>query len=145
MVDYLKEQDVAPCKRFTIKENNETVENNTSLPTFNTITIPKSLKIFYRVVPVDMYVQNPQRCFNCQRFGHHETNCPVDLWSVCAYCGAGGHDHHTSASKNQPKCVNCGKDHFSRSSQCEICKKEKEISKIKGTKNETYLGSKRAV
>ena len=114
----------------SIKKNNETVETNTLLLTFNTVTIPKTLKLYYRIVPVDAYVSNLLRCFNCQKFGLHETNCPVDLGSVCANCGAGGHDHHTSACQNQPKCVNCRKDHASRSSQCEIWKKEKEISKI---------------
>ena len=122
IVDYLREQGVTACKRFKIKKDHETVETNTLLLTFNTINVPKSLKIFYRVVPVDIYVPNPLRCFNCQRFGHHENNCPVDLGSVCANCGAGGHDHHTSACKNKPKCVNCGKEHVSRSNQCEIWK-----------------------
>ena len=115
---------------------------NPKQPTNRQCHVPKSLRIFYRIVPVDIYVPNPLRCFNCQRFGHHENNCPVDLGSVCANCGAGGHDHHTSACKNAPKCVNCGKDHVSRSSNCEIWKKEKEICKIKVTKNITYLEAK---
>ena len=130
-------------KRFKIKKDHETVETNTLFLTFNTVNVPKSLRIFYRIVPVDIYVPNPLRCFNCQRFGHHENNCPADLGSVCANCGAGGHDHHTSACKNAPKCVNCGKDHVSRSSNCEIWKKEKEICKIKVTKNITYLEAKK--
>ena len=143
IVDYLKEQGVTACKRFKIKKDHEMVETNTLLLTFNTVNVPKSLRIFYRIVPVDIYVPNPLRCFNCQRFGHHENNCPVDLGSVCANCGAGGHDHHTSACKNAPKCVNCGKDQVSRSSNCEIWKKEKEICKIKVTKNITYLEAKK--
>ena len=143
IVDYLREQGVTACKRFKIKKDHDTVETNTLLLTFNSINVPKSLKIFYRVVPVDIYVPNPLRCFNCQRFGHHENNCPVDLGSVCANCGAGGHDHHTSACKNKPKCVNCGKEHVSRSNECEIWKKEKEIMKIKTTKNITYLEAKK--
>ena len=143
IVDYLREQGVTACKRFTIKKDHDTVETNTLLLTFNTVTVPKSLKIFYRVVPVDVYVPNPLRCFNCQRFGHHENNCPVDPGSVCATCGAGGHDHHTSACKNPAKCVNCGKDHVSRSSVCEIWKKEKEILKIKVNKNVTYLEARK--
>ena len=47
------------------------------------VTVPKSLKIFYRIIPVDIYVPNPTRCFNCQTLGHHESNCPVDYASVC--------------------------------------------------------------
>ena len=143
IVEYLKEQGVTACKRFRIKKDHGTLDTNTILLTFNTANVPKSLKIFYRVVPVDIYVPNPLRCFNCQRFGHHENNCPVDLGSVCANCGAGGHDHHNSACKNKPKCVNCGKDHVSRSSECEIWKKKKEINKIKVTKNIRYLEAKK--
>ena len=145
IVDYLREQGVTACKRFKIKKDHETVETNTLLLTFNTINVPKSLKIFYRVVPVDIFAPNPLRCFNCQRFGHHENDCPVDLASVCANCGAGGHDHHTSACKNKPKYVNCGKENVSRSNQCEIRKKEKEITKIKTTKNNTYLEAKKVI
>ena len=81
---------------------------------------------------------NPPRCFNCQRFGHHENNCPVDIGSVCERCGKGGDDHHTNQCTNPAKCVNCGKDHLSRSSECEVWKKEKEIMKLKVTKNLTY-------
>ena len=86
---------------------------------------------------------NPLRCFNCQKFGHHENNCPVDLVFVCANCGAGGHDHHTSPVKNKPKCVNCGKDHVSRSSECKIWKKEKTI--IKGNEKYNIFGSKKTI
>ena len=81
---------------------------------------------------------NPLRCFNFQRFGHHENNCPVDIGSVCERCGKGGDDHHTNQCTNPAKCVNCGKDHLSRSSECEVWKKEKEIMKLKVTKNLTY-------
>ena len=85
-----------------------------------------------------MYIPNPLRCFNCQRFGYHENNCPVDLGSICERCGMGGHDHHTNHCTNPAQCVNCGKDHLSRSSDCEVWKKEKEIMKLKVTKNLTY-------
>ena len=55
-----------------------------------------------------------------------------------------GHfDHPTHACKNEAKYVNCNKNHLSKSSQCEIWKKEKEIMKIKVTQKITYLEAKK--
>ena len=45
--------------------------------------------------------------------------------------------------KNEAKCVNCHKNHQSKSNQCEIWKKEKEIMKIKVTQKITYLEAKK--
>ena len=131
-------QGVTAAKRFKVRKGHDFVDTNTILLTFNSVVPPKTLKIFYRIIPVEMYVPNPLRCFNCQRFGHHENNCPVDIGSVCERCGKGGDDHHTNQCTNPAKCVNCGKDHLSRSSECEVWKKEKEIMKLKVTKNLTY-------
>ena len=50
----------------------------------------------------------------------------------------GGHDHHTNHCTNPAQCAYCGKDQLSRSSDCEVWKKEKEIMKLKVTKNLTY-------
>ena len=129
ILNYLKPQGVIAVKRFKIKIEYSLVETNTLLLTFNSATIPPNLKIFYRIIPVELYIPNPLRCFNCQRFGHHESNCSEDPGSVCERCGKGNHDHHTSQCKNPIKCVNCGKDHMPKSNLCEIWKKEKEIIK----------------
>lgn len=51
--------------------------------------------------------------------------------------------HFSKDCKNDPKCVNCGKDHLSRSNECEVWKKEKEIMKIKITKKLTYPEAKK--
>ena len=74
ILDYLIPQGVTHVKRFKIRKNNELVNTNTLLLTFNTVVTPKTLKIFYEIIPVDLYVPNPLRCFNCQKFGHHESN-----------------------------------------------------------------------
>ena len=55
----------------------------------------------------------------------------------------GEFDHPTNACKNEAKCVNCHKNHQSKSNQCEIWKKEKEIMKIKVTQKITYLEAKK--
>ena len=82
IVEYLRPQGVTGCKRFKIKKEGQSVETNTLLLTFDRVNVPKSLKTFYRVVPVDVYVPNLLRCFNCQRFGHHENNCSEDPGSA---------------------------------------------------------------
>ena len=143
ITEYLNTQGVTACKRFKIKKDGNFIETNTLLLTFNTTTLPKSLKIFYRIIPVEVYIPNPLRCFNCQRFGHHENGCPELPGSVCEKCRMGDFDHSTNACKNEAKCVNCHKNHQSKSNQCEIWKKEKEIMKIKVTQKITYLEAKK--
>ena len=81
--DYLKNQGVIAVKRFTIKKEFDTIETNILLLTFNSVSVPNSVKIFYRIIPVDIYVPNPLRCYNCLRFGHHESDCPADYASIC--------------------------------------------------------------
>ena len=142
ITEYLNQQGVTACKRFRIKKDGNLIDTNTLLLTFNTTSLPKSLKIFYRIIPVEIYIPNPLRCFNCQRFGHHENSCPVPDGSVCEKCGMGDFDHPTHTCKNEAKFVNCNKNHLSKSNQCEIWKKEKEIMKIK-TQRITYLEAKK--
>ena len=55
----------------------------------------------------------------------------------------GDFDHHTNACKNKAKCVNCHKNYLSKSNQCEIWKKEKEIMTIMLHKKITYLEAKK--
>ena len=64
ILDYLKPQGVTHVKRFRIKKNHEYINTNTLLLTFNSVTTPKSLKNFYQIIPVELYVPNPLRCFN---------------------------------------------------------------------------------
>ena len=92
ITEYLYQQGVTACKRFKIKKDGNLIETNTLLLTFNTTHLPKSLKIFYRIIAFEVYIRNPLRCFNCQRFGHHENNSPVPDGSVCEKCGMGDFD-----------------------------------------------------
>ena len=44
--DYLKNQGVIAVKRFTIKKEFDTTETNSLLLTFNSVSVPKSVRIF---------------------------------------------------------------------------------------------------
>ena len=61
--EYLENQGTTHFKRFKIKRNHEYVNTNTLLLTFTSEVPPKSL-IFYQIIPEEMFVPNPLRCFN---------------------------------------------------------------------------------
>ena len=82
ILEYLAPQGVTAVKRLKFKKGQDLVNTNTILITFNTVVPPKSLKIFFQIIPVDIYIPNSLRCFNCQKYGHHEDKCPVDIGSV---------------------------------------------------------------
>ena len=51
---------------------------------------------------------------------------------------------HTSSICQRPfKCVNCGKEHSARSTECEVWKREKEIMRIKTIRKISYFEAKK--
>ena len=72
-----------------------------------------------------VYVPNPLRCFNCQKFGHAQNNCKGQ--KVCARCASRGHD--TTDCSSQLKCANCDGDHAAFSKDCPSWQREKKCSK----------------
>ena len=141
IVEYLAQQGVIACKRFRIKKDNVQLDIDTLLLTFNTTALPQNIKIFYRTVPVEQFIPNPLRCFNCKKFGHHEDNCKLTDEVICDRCGE---SKLTSIICQRPfKCVNCGKEHSARSTECEVWKREKEIMRIKRIRHISYFEAKK--
>ena len=75
----------------------------------------------------DRYIPNPQRCFQCQKFGHTKNSCKGK--AVSAGCGEEG--HNLDDCQNDPKCVNCQGDHVAISRDCPKWKIEKDIVTLK--------------
>ena len=61
-----RSQGVTGVKRFKIKRNGELKGTNTFVFTFNTPVLPKTVKVAYFRVNVEVYAPNPLRCHNCQ-------------------------------------------------------------------------------
>ena len=137
-----KSQGVTGVKRFKIKRNGELKDTNTFVFTFNTPVLPKTVKVAYFRVNVEVYVPNPLRCHNCQKYGHHEDRCSKD--PICSKCGQTG-EHLESRCSNELHCVNCGEKHSADSKECRIWHKEKEILRLKFTRNISFVEARKLV
>ena len=60
---------------MTVKRDTEKVPTNTLFLTFNTPEMPMEITVGYLKVKVALFVSNPMRCFNCNKFGHTSQHC----------------------------------------------------------------------
>ena len=89
--------------------------------------IPKKINIGYLKKETRPYIPNPQRCFQCQKFGHTKNSCKDK--AVCA--GYGEEEHKVDDCQNEPKYVDCQSDHVAISRDCPKWKIEKDIVTLK--------------
>ena len=73
--DEQKTQGVVEVQRVTVKKEGKVIPTNTLFLTFNRPDIPKEIVVGYLKVKVDLFVPNPLRCFNCNKFGHTSQRC----------------------------------------------------------------------
>ena len=140
---YLQQQGVTDVKRISIKRNEETINTNTYIFSFNKPQLPKEIKVGYNNIKVSPYIPNPLRCYNCQKFGHHETKCLKS--PVCKKCGGSGSDHIEHSCNNTIKCANCQGNHPADSRDCMVWKREKEVNQIKYTNNISFPEARKIV
>ena len=146
ILDYFKSknQHVTNVRRIKVKRDGELKDTNTFVLTFGVPELPKTVKVGFEIIKVDVYVPNPLRCFKCQQFGHHSDNCRRQ--EVCARCGQPGHsDDSFDCDSYSASCANCGANHPAYSRQCPAWLKEKEILKLKYTNNLTFPEARRMV
>ena len=141
--NYLQNQGVSEVKRISIKRGDEIINTNTYIFTFNLSIAPKELKLGYNFLKVSPYVSNPLRCYNCQKFGHHESKCLKP--PVCKKCGESGSDHVELTCTNQITRTNCKENHPSDSRDCMVWKREREVNQVKYTNNISFPEARKIV
>ena len=139
----LKQQGVSDVRRISIKRNDQIINTNTYIFTFDTPTIPTELKIGYNIAKVEVYVPNPLRCFGCQRFGHHEDKC--NNKPTCRKCGMYDSDHSEYNCARDVRCSNCQGQHTADSKDCPVWQREKEIMRVKYTQNISFPEARKIV
>ena len=141
-IEELKErQNITEVKRISVTRDGVKKQTHTYILTFQTTTLPTKLRIGYIETTVKPYIPNPLRCFKCQRFGHHRSNCRSN--EVCARCL--GTDHDKDNCSVEPKCRNCDGGHESSSRDCPVWKREWRIAELKVQNNITYNEAKKLV
>ena len=70
---------------MTVKKDTEKIPTSTLFLTFSTRDLPKEITVGYLEVKVALFVPNPMRCFNCNKFGHMSQRCKVA--AKCPGCG----------------------------------------------------------
>ena len=80
-----------------------------------------------------LFVSNPMRCFNCNKFGH-----TIQRRKVAAKCTDCGKDKHEGQCEGPKLCSNCNGPHASSAKDCPVWQKEKEIQRIRVEKRISF-------
>ena len=121
----LQEQVVVEVHSVTVKKDTEKIPTSTLFLTFNTRDLPKEITVGYLKVKVALFVPNPMRCFNCNKFGHTSQRR-----KVVAKCPGCGKDKHKGRCEGPKLRSNCSGPHASSARDCPVWQK-KEIQRVR--------------
>ncbi|GBL84190.1 hypothetical protein AVEN_23751-1, partial [Araneus ventricosus] len=141
ITEKLQSQGVSHVRRITVRRDGQLLNTKHLILTFSSSKLPEHIKAGYIRLSVRVYIPNPLRCFQCQRFGHSKSSCRGTL--TCARCAEVGHDSTTCTAKE--KCINCKGDHTSFSRDCFAWKQEKEIISTKIKLQISYAEARKIV
>jgi hypothetical protein len=139
----LKSQGVSDAYQIQAMREGEKKPTGTVILTFHGSTLPDFINVGYLRVHVRVYIPNPRRCFNCQKYGHYSDHCKND--SVCERCGKNTEKqpHNPAWCQSDPHCVNCSGNHKASAKECPKWKEEKEIQKLKCTMDITITEARK--
>ena len=117
--DELRTQGVVEVHRVTVKKGEVVVPTSTLFLTFNRPDMPAEITVGYLKVKVSLFIPNPMRCYNCNKFGHTSQRCKVA--PKCQWCGK---DKHEGECDGPKKCSNCSGSHASSDKECPVWKRK---------------------
>ncbi len=136
--DELKDQGVVGVNRVTLKKEGKVIPTNTLFLTFGSPELPKEITVGYLKVKVALFIPNPMRCFNCNKFGHTSQSC-----KVAAKCTGCGKDKHEGQCEGPKLCSNCNGLHASSAKDCPVW--QKEIQRVRVEKRISFPEAKHLV
>jgi hypothetical protein len=88
ILDALRPEGVTNVKHIFSNTKGIKSPTNTFVLSFVKPSAPKYVEAACPKILVGMFVPNPLRCFNCQRFGHGKNSC--NRPAICAKCSQQG-------------------------------------------------------
>jgi len=138
ILEALQPQKVTAVRQIKTKKEGKMIPTNTFILTFHLPTPPSHITAAYLRIPVERYIPNPLRCYNCQRYGHSKVTCNRSM--ACARCGKEGHvDTDCAASEH---CCNCEGNHAAFSKDCPEWQRQRDITRLKFEKNVSFVEAK---
>lgn len=107
-------QNVTNVQRINIHRNGKVLPTKHIILTFNSTVFPQKIKTANLSCPVRLYIPNPLRCLECQRYGHSKVSCGGSM--KCAQLAEAGDDCNDCIKLK--RCVNCKCDHASYFLSC---------------------------
>ena len=138
--DEPKDQGVTGMNRVTLKKEGKVIPTNTLFLTFGSPELLKEITVGYLKVKAALFVPNPMRCFNCNKFGYTSQRC-----NVAAKCPDCGKDKHEGRCEGPKLCSNCNGPHASSAKDCPIWQKWKEIQRVRVEKRISFPEAKQLV
>ena len=141
IIKELEAYGVTHVLNMKIKHDSVLRPTSTYVLTFDAPKPPKTIRVGYKNVAVELYIPNPMRCFNCQKYGHGSRSCKSK--KVCAKCA--GTDHDDKDCQSDFKCARCQGPHPVYSKECPVWLQEKKIQHTKVSRDVTFAQAKKVV
>lgn len=141
LVNNLKSQGVTGARNIMQTRNGLKRKTAATILTFAMPTLPRKIKAGFLMLDVDTYIPNPLRCFKCQEFGHHQSNCKRQ--SICPKCSLTSHGEEPCSGPM--KCPNCLGDHPAYATVCPKWQEEKSICRTKVINNISFPEARKQV
>ena len=111
-----------------MRKNGELVPTSTLFLTFDSPEFLKEIKVGYLRVKVELFVPNPLKCFNCNRFGLAIQTLDARQQSVSDVQKRSKHDGECDGP---PTCPICSGPHAASAKNCPVWQTEKEIQRVR--------------
>ena len=134
-------QNVQDLYRIHTFKSGRKEQTDTFVVTFCTKALPEKIYVGHYRVNVRLYIPNPRRCTNCQKYQHTKNFCKNE--TICCKCGQSGHDGDNCL--NEVSCVNCKGSHRASSKECPLWKQEKAIVKYKFENDVTFPEARKKI